>query len=258
MPILYFLIAFGSTTVGALTGMGGGVIIKPVCDIIGPYDAQTIGVLACVTVFFMALVSLAKQMRQKTNFSAAISVPLSTGAVFGGAGGQRALERIAAGLPGSHVTVTQNIVLALLIAVVFWYMLYKDKLPTLHLQGALAAALSGVLLGFFSSFLGIGGGPINVALLIFLFSFHIKTATVCSILTILFSQISKIATIMLDGGFIRYDLSMLPLMIAGAVLGGFLGAKLNKQLAEKTVERAFGAVQLLVLALCIINVFRNL
>lgn len=27
--ILYFLIAIGATTVGSLTGMGGGVIIKP-------------------------------------------------------------------------------------------------------------------------------------------------------------------------------------------------------------------------------------
>ena len=53
MSLLYFLIALGATTVGALTGMGGGVIIKPLCDVIGTYDAQTIGVLACITVFSM-------------------------------------------------------------------------------------------------------------------------------------------------------------------------------------------------------------
>ena len=31
--ILYFLIAIGATTVGSLTGMGGGVIIKPLMDV---------------------------------------------------------------------------------------------------------------------------------------------------------------------------------------------------------------------------------
>ena len=40
--VLYFLIAIGATTVGSLTGMGGGVIIKPLMDVLHGFDVQTI------------------------------------------------------------------------------------------------------------------------------------------------------------------------------------------------------------------------
>ena len=241
--IVYFLIAIGATTIGALTGMGGGVIIKPLCDIMGHYDPQTIGVLSCVTVFAMALVSLAKQIRQKANLEFTISLPLSIGSVAGGMFGQRILEWIAADALDSCITVIQNIVLAVIIGVVFWYMLHKEKIPKLHLKGLAASVLSGGGLGFISSFLGIGGGPINVALIIFLFSV---------------SEFAKLGTIADGGGVAGYDLSVLPVMIAGAVLGGFIGAKLNKELDEKSIERSFNAVQLLVLSMCVLNIVRNL
>ena len=109
----------------------------------------------------------------------------------------------------------------------------------------------------FKSFLGIGGGPINVALIIYLFSFDTKTATVCSIVTILFAQISKLATTALTTGFAMYDLSVAPLMAIGAVLGGFIGASISKKCSEKTVEKAFNGVQLFVLAITIFNIIRN-
>ena len=60
--ILYFLIAIGATTVGSLTGMGGGVIIKPLMDVMQGFDVETIGVLSSITVFCMSVVSIGKQM----------------------------------------------------------------------------------------------------------------------------------------------------------------------------------------------------
>lgn len=116
----------------------------------------------------------------------------------------------------------------------------------------------GVFLGICSSFLGIGGGPINVALIIYLFSFDTKTATVCSLVTILFAQISKLTTVALTTGFGVFDLSIAPVMIVGAIAGGFIGASLNKKCSEAAVEKAFNAVQLLVLAISIFNIVRNL
>ncbi|MDO4270447.1 MAG: sulfite exporter TauE/SafE family protein [Eubacteriales bacterium] len=257
--LLYFLIAICATTVGSLTGMGGGVIIKPALDLLGGYDAATIGILSSVTVFAMAIVSIAKQLRQKTPIPVKTALPLAVGSVVGGTGGERILKAVIAALGDNRaVVMTQNICLGLLIAAVFLYMLKKDKLPTLHRGGFLLSVLAGVLLGFFSSFLGIGGGPINVALLIFVFSMDTKTATVCSIITILFAQISKLASVALATGFAPFNLTMLPVMIIGAVAGGWLGAKLNKQLPEKTVEKAFNCVQLVVLTVCVFNICRNL
>lgn len=51
---------------------------------------------------------------------------------------------------------------------------------------------------------------------------------------------------------------MLIVMVPGAIAGGFLGANLNKKMPEKTVDRAFNAVQIFVLLLSVFNIVRNL
>ena len=74
----------------------------------------------------------------------------------------------------------------------------------------------------------------------------------------LFAQISKLTTVALTTGFGVFDLSIAPVMIVGAIAGGFIGASLNKKCSEAAVEKAFNAVQLLVLAISIFNIVRNL
>lgn len=255
----YFLIAIGATTVGSLTGMGGGVIIKPLMDALHGFDVQTIGVLSAITVFSMSAVSIGKQLLARTKIPFETAVPLGLGSVAGGLSGERLLRMIVDALQAnSAVTVVQNVVLAFLILVVFLYMKNKHRIKGLVLRGPVVSLLVGMFLGLCSSFLGIGGGPINVALIIYLFSFDTKTATVCSLVTIFFAQISKLAAVALSTGFGVYDLSIAPVMVTGAVAGGFIGASLNKKCRQTTVEAAFNGVQLLVLAITIYNIVRNL
>ena len=97
-----------------------------------------------------------------------------------------------------------------------------------------------------------------MALIIYLFSVSTKTATVCSLVTILFAQISKLTTVALTIGFSEFDLSIAPFMIAGAILGGFIGASFNKKCSEKMVEKAFNCVQLLVLGITMFNIIINI
>ena len=255
--VLYFLIAIGATTVGSLTGMGGGVIIKPLMDVLHGFDVQTIGVLSSLTVFSMSVVSIGKQMLARTKIPFGTAIPLALGSVAGGLAGEKLLQVIVDALrANSAVTVVQNVVLSLLILAVFLYMKNKSRIPSRELRGVVVSLLVGVFLGICSSFLGIG--PINVALIIYLFSFDTKTATVCSLVTILFAQISKLTTVALTTGFGVFDLSIAPVMIVGAIAGGFIGASLNKKCSEAAVEKAFNAVQLLVLAISIFNIVRNL
>ena len=257
--VLYFLIAIGATTVGSLTGMGGGVIIKPLMDMLHGYDVQTIGMLSCITVFSMSLVSIGKQMLARTKIPFETAIPLAVGSVVGGVAGESLLQAIVEKLQAnSTVTVVQNVVLGLLILAVFLYMQNKSRIKSYSLRGLAPSLAVGVFLGMCSSFLGIGGGPINVALIIFLFSYPTKTATVCSLVTILFAQISKLTVVALGAGFGGYDLSIAPVMVVGAIAGGFIGASLNKRFSERTVERAFNGVQLLVLAITVYNIARNL
>lgn len=256
---IYFLIAIGATTVGSLTGMGGGVIIKPVMDMIGGFDVQTIGVLSSLTVFSMSVVSIGKQMLARTKIPFNTAVPLAAGSVAGGLAGERMLKAIVNALQANEsVTVVQNVVLSILILAVFVYMRNKSQVKSFRLHGILISALVGLFLGICSSFLGIGGGPINVALIILLFSFDTKTATVCSLITILFAQLSKLGSIALTTGFAAFDLRIAPVMIVGAIAGGFIGAGLSRRCREEAVEKAFNAVQLLVLAIAVVNIARNL
>ena len=240
--MLYFLIAIGATTVGSLTGMGGGVIIKPLMDVLHGFDVQTIGVLSSLTVFSMSVVSIGKQMLARTKIPFGTAIPLALGSVAGGLAGEKLLQVIVDALrANSAVTVVQNVVLSLLILAVFLYMKNKSRIPSRELRGVVVSLLVGVFLGVCSSFLGIGGGPINVALIIYLFSFDTKTATVCSLVTILFAQISKLTTVALTTGFGVFDLSIAPVMIVGAIAGGFIGASLNKKCSEAAVAKAFNA-----------------
>lgn len=257
--VIYFVLAISATTLGSLTGTGGGVIMKPVMDMLGHFDVASIGIISSVTVFSMSLVSVTRQIISKRKIPYDIAIPVSAGAVAGGYLGQWTFAKVMekAG-EGSNVKVIQNIILCFLILFVFIYVKNKEKFGSFHLKGIFPAALTGILLGVLASFLGIGGGPINVAVIILLFSCDTKTATVCSLMTILFAQLSKLITVALTSGFGDYSLTVVPVMIAGAVAGGFIGAALNRKLSEKAVERAFSAVQIIVLGITISNIIRNL
>ena len=257
--IIYFILALFATTVGSLTGMGGGVIIKPLMDTLGDYDVQTIGVISSITVFTMSTVSIIKQIRSKTKIPFTTAIPLASGAVIGGFTGQKILDFVVDSLNANSVaTMIQNIILTILILSIIFYMKNKHRINSKHLNGAFISFTVGIFLGFCSSFLGIGGGPINVALIIYLFSYDTKTATVCSLVSILFAQISKLTTTALTTGFAGFDLSVVPLMIIAAVAGGFIGAELNKKFSDKNIEKAFNVVQILVLIITISNIVKSL
>ena len=63
-----------------------------------------------------------------------------------------------------------------------------------HLKNPITILLGGVVLGILSSFLGIGGGPINIMFFLLFFSMSMKEATVYSVAVIFFSQLSKLVT----------------------------------------------------------------
>lgn len=257
--IIYLLLALFATTVGSLSGMGGGVIIKPMMDVLGDYDVQTIGVISSITVFAMAIVSVMKQIKSGTKIPFKTAIPLAIGSIIGGYLGQKILDFIVEALNANSIAkIVQNTVLAILILYVIIYMKNKSRIKGQNFDGIIVSMVVGAFLGFCSSFLGIGGGPINVALIIYLFSYNTKIATVCSLVTILFAQISKLCTTALTTGFAGFDLSVVPLMVAGGVLGGFIGASLNKKFSEKTVEKAFNGVQILVLMMTVFNIVSNI
>ena len=113
-------------------------------------------------------------------------------------------------------------------------------------------------MGMVSSFLSIGGGLINVCMLTIFFSMNTKEAAVNSIITIIFSQLSKLISIFSqDGLSILVSMEVLPLMMIGGVLGGIIGSRFNKNFSEKAIERVFNMVLILLVVLNIYNILEK-
>lgn len=250
--IVYFLIALGATILGAMAGLGGGVIIKPLLDFLGDYSLSTIGVLSSFTVFSMAVVSIIKQIRYKVKIEVRKTVFIGIGSIIGGVLGDEIINLILNVLSESLVTIVQNSTLAILLIFIYIYMNNKEKYKSYKVNNSIACILIGLLLGSIASFLSIGGGPINVCVLALFFSMDTKEAAVNSIITILFSQGSKLITIITTQGLSGFDLTMLPYMVIGGIVGGMIGSKLNKKFNSAAILKVFNIV---VLALILLNVY---
>ena len=257
MGVAYFFLAFFACVVGAMTGMGGGVFIKPILDMIGQFDVSSANMLSSLTVFCMAVVSVARQCRSKERPTASAAVSLAVGAVAGGGLGSGLFSLLAARADPGAVKLTQNAVLALLVVLIFVYMREKDKIRSPEWTGIVPSALVGLVLGVISSFLGIGGGPLNVCLIVLCFGYSTKKAALSSLIIILFSQAAKIGPALAAGELAGYDLRALPFMAVGAVAGGLAGSAVSCRISEKTADKLFAAAQALVFAICIVNILRS-
>lgn len=255
---IYFLMALIATTIGSSTGMGGGVIMKPVMDILNDFDVETINILSSLTVLSMAAVSVWKNLLNKTTIQRNIALPLAFGAIFGGVVGDRGIYAIINHAQNSgSVLLIQNVVLAIVLIIVFVYMRVRHKVHSLSLCGVLPSIITGFTLGAISSFLGIGGGPLNIAMIVFVFFMPIKQATIYSLVIILFAQLSKLVTVSITGSIFHADLRMFPVMFVGAIVGGIVGSKINANLSEKKIEWLFHGAQVLIFSIVVYNIVRN-
>lgn len=255
---LYILIALFATTFGSISGMGGGVIMKPLFDLINDYNATQIAVMTSCTVFVMSLVSVAlaapKMKNEKLN-AGAIAV-LIVGSLGGGYLGEALFKALTSNAADEIVKIVQNAVLIVIIAFIIVYMSKKDNKKTLNSTSKIAALLVGLVLGILSSFLGIGGGPMNVALIVFVFGYGIKIAVFCSLATIVFAQAAKLVTVVATLGTAAFAIDLLPFVIVTGVIGALIGKAINKRLSDEGVNRCFLAVQILVVVLCAVNIVR--
>ncbi|MEG2937418.1 MAG: sulfite exporter TauE/SafE family protein [Vagococcus sp.] len=250
--IIYFIVIVFANTIGAISGMGGGVLIKPIFDLIHVHSVAAISFYSSVAVLTMSVVSTSKQLQNGIQIKWAFAIQVSLGAVVGGLLGNVVFEKILALFPAGREVQLVQIVLTI-ITLVFSYLYSKGIWQNFNYQLPILTLGSGLLLGFLASLLGIGGGPINVALLMLLFNIPIKQATVYSIITIFFSQLTKVITIFVTVDMSRYDMNMLYYIIPAAILGGFLGSFVSGKVTDERVKQVYQWVIILVLIINIYN-----
>ncbi len=268
-----FLIAFFASCIGAISGIGGGIIIKPVMDAVTPYTLSQINFMSGCTVLCMSSASvLLNFLATRKNDGHQSSVPKTTiflglGAAIGGICGKSLFDLMLSGFAKQNaITIIQNVILIAINVLILCVMLFmghagfqkhKKNENKNKADSPVKTVIIGFLLGSISSFLGIGGGPLNLLALAFFYSMPPKSSAINSLYIILISQLFSLIS-MFFTGFPTVALTPLALMCAGGVLGGIVGRFIAKLIRSVSVTRVYISVLVFVILICVTSIYRSL
>ena len=249
-----FLICLAATTLGAISGIGGGVIIKPVMDAVSGLSVSAVSFLSGCTVLTMSFYSVMKgKGKGDSQIDMKVGTPLAIGAAAGGILGKLMFDVVKSMFADADMV--GGVQAACLLVVTLGTLIYtlkKNQIRTRKVTSPAVCVLIGLLLGVMSSFLGIGGGPINLVVLFYFFSMTTKAAAMNSLYIILFSQLASFLQTVLSGRIPEFQWTILVTMVGAGLLGGFFGRKINRKLDGAMVDKLFIA---LMLVICLINVY---
>ncbi len=245
---------------GTIVGSGGGFILTPILLLLYPHErAATLTAISLTAVFFNAASGSAAYARQR-RIDYRSGLAFAAAALPGSIAGALVVGRVSR-------TAFDLVMAAVLLALAVWLLRGEPgrrPAPKGHLVRRELTDRSGktfeydvpirrgvaysVVVGFVSSFLGIGGGVMHVPLLVRALGFptHLATATSHFVLAIIAG--SGALTHVIAGSFahghgVRRAISL----SLGVVLGAQLGARLSLRASGRLVESLLG-VALLALA----------
>ena len=257
MIVVFFAVSLLASIVGSICGIGGGVIIKPVLDALGLMSVSAISFLSGISAMMMAAISVFRQ-RKLHLVEVRTGSLLAVGSIVGGIAGYSLFQAIrAAAQQDALVGMVQAILLGLVTLLTLVYSAFlRSRLRSYEVKAPAACIAIGCLMGLLSSFLGIGGGPINLAILYFAFSMTTKKAAANSLYIILCSQLANLVTYLVRGTVPAFPWPYLLIMAAAGFLGGMLGTRINRRISEKTTERLFSGLLAVIVLICVYNALR--
>ena len=252
---LYFMICFGASIAGAICGIGGGVIVKPMLDLFGWDSVTTISFLSGCMVLAMSCYSVGRSMAagEKTVRAKTIT-PLAIGASIGGVAGKQLFGYIKAMFENpERVGGVQAVCLTLITVGTLLYTVYKRSIRPHEVKHIAAYVTIGLLLGIMSSFLGIGGGPINIVVVHFFFAMDSKTAAANSLYVIAFSQLTALLSTLVTNTVPDFGILALLFMVCGGLLGSMSGRAINKKMDNAAVDKLFIGMMSVIILISIYN-----
>lgn len=258
MTLILLLVSFFASIAGAICGIGGGVIIKPVLDTLNIAGVATISFLSGCTVLSMSCYSVGKALAAKESLvDFKTGTPLAIGAAIGGILGKNLFSALTAAAPDpQRVGGYQAVCLAIITLATLIYTLMQSRIKTHKVENWLVCIVIGLALGVMSSFLGIGGGPINLVVLYFFFSMSTKVAAQNSLYIILISQLTSLATTLVTNSVPEFNWIWLIVMVAGGIGGAIAGRTINKKLKDEHVRKLFILLMAIIIAISCYNAFR--
>ena len=256
--LIFLGVSFGASVVGAICGIGGGVLIKPILDAFGVLSVASISFLSGCTVLSMSCYSVLKARLSKESLvDLKTGTPLAIGAAIGGVTGKMMFQYLSDMFTNKdQVGAIQAVCLLMITLGTMIYTLKKDQIKTLHVQNPLVCIAICLVLGICSSFLGIGGGPINLVVLFYFFSMDTKTAAQNSLYIILFSQITSLVNTLITHTVPEFEVGLLILMVGGGILGGAAGRIVNKRMDVNMVNKLFIGLMAVIMLICAYNIYQ--
>lgn len=256
--LIFFVVSFSASIIGAICGIGGGVLIKPLLDACGVLSVAAISFLSGCTVLSMSCYSFVRSRLSKESLvDLKTGTPLAVGAALGGLVGKVLFQFLSDISPDKDkVGAVQAVCLLIITLGTMIYTLKKDSIRTHHVTNMPACVLIGLILGVSSSFLGIGGGPINLVVLYFFFSMDTKTAAQNSLYIILFSQAASLVNSIVTSTVPSVSILLLLLMVIGGITGGIVGRKINKTIDAAMVNKLFIGLMGVIILICVYNIWQ--
>lgn len=260
MLLIVLFVCFAASIIGAICGIGGGVIIKPVLDAFGVFSVPANSFLSGCTVLSMTTYSVIKSnLDGESKFDQKKGIPLSIGAAFGGIVGKWIFSYIAfLSLDKNRVGAVQAACLLIVTIGALVYTVFRKKIRTYTIRAASACMLIGLFLGLLSSFLGIGGGPVNLVVLFYFFSMPTKMAAENSIYIIFFSQITSLISSLVTRSLPVFSFEILVFMVIGGIAGGICGRVINQKIEERTVDKLFVSFMVFLIFINLYNMWKFL
>nr|WP_239565933.1 sulfite exporter TauE/SafE family protein [Paenibacillus sacheonensis] len=245
-----FVLGLAASTFGAIVGLGGGVIIVPALLLLGPTllgmkidTAMAVGVslgtLVCTS--FTSTLTFVKE--GKADLRSALFFAISSGPMSMVGASLTALFDPDAFRRLFGYFMLSMVVLLLLRSRIKPYQgkwryvrAYTDADGTQQEYGfnALPALLIGGLVGLIAGLLGIGGGVLLIPAMLLLFRFPPHIASATSMAVIFVSALFGSGMHIIRG---EWDWLLVLALAPGALLGGWLGARISRRIGSVLLIR---------------------
>ncbi len=257
--IIIFGIAFFGAFIGGITGLGGGMLIKPMLGSMLGMAANTLSLyiskfISTGVVFSMSAKSASIYRKSGFEYSIYIFKFLAIGLVVG---------ILSVNIIPTPSGALEILLQGILYFLVFLSVLLRNKYPRLQFKDKpLGIILVGFAIGFLSAFFGIGGGAIKVPFFLIFFSMTMKEAAIYSFLAAMVTEPVKLvqygfhiyseqAHIAVENAKVAALSPFTAVMIAvvfgiicipAAILGAKYGVAIQQKASDEFVAKMFNIV----------------
>lgn len=256
MIIVLSIFIFIFTIAGSTAGLGGGMILKPLIDFTGMYAITAVNFISGTITLFMSLSNAVTKKiiePQKPVFTGEMKI-IAIGSALGGTAGKILFSLMTEGTGDKMCSVLQSSVL-LIINVLILYFTVKGIRVSYRIKNKAAVFLIGSSIGTLSSFLGIGGGPLNIITLKTMLGLDVKKTADYSLCMILFTQGASAVISAVSGETNVIMLKEIVIYMVAGIAGGISGRVISQRISEKTVNTIYICLLVIIMAIIVLTMF---